>query len=408
MNKDSEIKYLRSPQAIRERCQAVLDFALRSADSHFEVRLDQLDACADYVTQVIREAYPDNKIPPHSRWGHFDVGGIPRLQQLDDLLAKLSPAERARTKFDLAITSVLLDAGAGPDWRYEEGSSHRTFVRSEGLAVASFHMFCEGAFSSDASNRFQADAVGLQKLSEQALARGFQVSDHNPLEGVEGRVQLLNNLGKAVANHPEFFGTSPARPGNLFDYLAKRAENQSIPAQLILESLLESLSDIWPGRISRHNTPLGDVWPYPALSEHEFEHLVPFHKLSQWLSYSLLEPLEEAGIKVRGLNELTGLAEYRNGGLFLDSGVLVPRAASLLTEAHEASSTVIVEWRALTVALLDRLADKIRTNLNTDAETLPLVKILQGGTWSAGRKIAKEKRLDGSPPLQLKSDGTVF
>jgi len=45
--------------------------------------------------------------------------------------------------------------------------------------------------------------------------------------------------------------------------------------------------------------------------------LVPIHKLSQWLSYSLVEPLMAAGIEVTDLDGLTGLAEYRNGGLLV-------------------------------------------------------------------------------------------
>ena len=39
---------------------------------------------------------------------------------------------------------------------------------------------------------------------------------------------------------------------------------------------------------------------------------------------------------------------------------------------------------------------------------LPLAKILEGGTWSAGRKIARERRSDGGPPITLLSDGTLF
>ena len=52
---------------------------------------------------------------------------------------------------------------------------------------------------------------------------------------------------------------------------------------------------------------------------------MPFHKLSQWLAYSLIEPLEEAGIAVTGLDELTALAEYRNGGLLDRSGRARPK-----------------------------------------------------------------------------------
>jgi hypothetical protein len=76
--------------------------------------------------------------------------------------------------------------------------------------------------------------------------------------------------------------------------------------------------------------------------------------------------------------------------------------------AHDVSSTLVVEWRALTVALLDRLAEIVRHRLGRDARQLPLPKILQGGTWAAGRTIARRLRADGSPPLQVISDGTVF
>jgi len=144
------------------------------------------------------------------------------------------------------------------------------------------------------------------------------------------------------------------------------------------------------------------VWRHPDVGR------VPFHKLSQWLSYSLAEPLEQAGVRVVALDELTGLAEYRNGGLFVDAGVLVPRQASVLADAHLVSSTEVVEWRALTVALLDRTAAEMRRRLGLSPEALPLAKVLEGGTWRAGRRLAAERRADGSPPLRVVSDGTVF
>jgi hypothetical protein len=52
---------------------------------------------------------------------------------------------------------------------------------------------------------------------------------------------------------------------------------------------------------------------------------MPFHKLSQWLTYSLLEPFEWAGVPVHGLDALTGLPEYRNGGLLLDAACCSPK-----------------------------------------------------------------------------------
>jgi hypothetical protein len=136
--------------------------------------------------------------------------------------------------------------------------------------------------------------------------------------------------------------------------------------------------------------------------------LVPLHKLSQWLAYSLIEPLQRAGIAVNDIDGLTGLAEYRNGGLFIDASVLALRDEQDSQREHEVGSSLVVEWRALTVALLDRVAERMRQKLGLDACSLPLAKILQGGTWAAGRKLAQERRADASPPLKVISDGTVF
>ena len=174
-------------------------------------------------------------------------------------------------------------------------------------------------------------------------------------------------------------------------------------------AVLESLGPIWPGRLSVGGVNLGDVWRHSQIAGPGLTAgLVPFHKLSQWLTYSLIEPILAAGITVTGVDELTGLAEYRNGGLLLDLELLTPRHDAGLTPTYPPEAEIIVEWRALTVALLDRLAVQVRDHLGVSAEAYPLAKILEGGTWRAGRRIAREKRPDGSPPLRLVSDGTVF
>jgi hypothetical protein len=43
-----------------------------------------------------------------------------------------------------------------------------------------------------------------------------------------------------------------------------------------------------------------------------------------------------------------------------------------------------------------------------DAARLPLASVLEGGSWAAGRAIAFSRRADGSPPIKVVSDGTVF
>jgi len=402
------IDYLQSPEAIRERCDRLFNLALDDKLLYFRVDLTKLEKCADYVIQVMRDDYPNLDIPFHSRWRHFEVGNVSRIAELNAKLAEFSPLEKAKIKFDLAIISVLLDAGAGANWQYLEQETEQIFRRSEGLAVASFRMFVQGAFSSNLDLPWQADAKGLQNLDLTALQQGFQVHENNPLVGIEGRLKLLQSLGKVLTGKPEIFGRENPRLGNMVDYLLNQ-DNHQIKVSQVLKAVLTGLGEIWPGRLTLDGVNLGDVWIHSALAgTQESDRFIPFHKLSQWLTYSLLEPLQELGIEITELNQLTGLPEYRNGGLFLDIGLLQLKNPTDLQKTHPVGSELIVEWRALTVILLDRIATTIRQKLNMTATELPLVKVLQGGTWTAGRKIALELRKGGIPPIKIDSDGTVF
>jgi hypothetical protein len=245
-------------------------------------------------------------------------------------------------------------------------------------------MFAAGAFSRDAKgDPLRVDAERLSAVTPMDIAMGFQVKAHNPLVGLEGRAGLLRKLG----------GVGLDRPGRLFDVVAK--DDGTVKAASILAAVLERLQPIWP-------SPMGDVWQHAAIG------WVPFHKLSQWLSYSLVEPIEGAGLKVVALDELTGLPEYRNGGLLVDSGAIRPKQSRLLSDTFQAGDEPIVEWRALTVALLDKVADHVRLHLGMDANRLPLVKVLEAGTWFAGRRLAAQRRPGGGPPVAVASDGTVF
>ena len=390
-------RYLKTPAAIRERCRRIFDTGLRGGLTHFAVHLASLDAVADYVAAHARLNYPDLRIPIHSRLGHFDAGGVLRNDELDRALASASEDERVRAKLDLVVVSVLLDAGAGLRWQYTDVDG-KTYARSEGLAVASFRMFMEGRFAKSRAAPLRAD--GLATLSVEDLARGFQASPSNPLVGVDGRRELLHALSRAVA-----------RPGDLVDAIRARSAGGKVKASDVLGVVLDVLGPIWPGRIILGGVNLGDAWPHPCLApagSAPQETLVPFHKLSQWMTYSLVPALEEAGLVVSELDELTGLPEYRNGGLFVDLGVLTLKDRMAASKPHPVSSELVVEWRALTVALLDELAPLVRARLGRSAGELPLASILQAGTWSAGRRIAAELRPGGAPPIAVESDGTVF
>jgi hypothetical protein len=395
----SEIQRLLSAAAVRERAHEMLGLGVDRRIEGWRVDLSRLEAAAELTAAVTRENYPDLKVPFHARARHF-VAGAPRLAG--------QGAERARAAFDLIILSVLLDAGSGPGWRFADAESGRTFTRSEGLAVASQRLFEAGAFAADGAGR--ADGHTLTHLDAAALGAGFQVSEHNPLLGLEGRAALLRRLGAQVLARPDLFATADLpRPGGLFDVLAARAEGGRLPAPAILELLLEALGPIWAGRLVVEGVALGDCWRHPALHRDDAtDGLVPLHKLSQWLAYSLVEPLEEAGIAVADVDGLTGLAEYRNGGLFIDCGILSLADPSDAARDHHVSDPLIVAWRAMTVALLDKMAPKVRDLLGASQADFPLARMLEGGSWAAGRRLAAERRPGGGPPLNILSDGTVF
>lgn len=408
------VEKLRDPRTIRARCAAIRTHVAAGRSTWFTLGGDdRLDAAAESVVRVTRERYPSLEIPYHSRWRHFEAGGIDRNAELGAALAAFDRAEQARCRIDLAVVSVLLDAGAGAAWRYVEVESGRTFTRSEGLGVASLRAFQRGVFSSDPARPLQADGRALASIDAAALAQVFQVDGGNPLVGLDGRAAVLRRLGLALVERPQAFGTA-ARPGFLFDLLTRNGGRLEVAAASILRALLEHGSSIWltPSRLG--DEPLGDAWRHPAAHDgaavdtaDPSDGWVPFHKLSQWLAYSLFEPFEWAGVGVGERDALTALPEYRNGGLLLDTGAIVARDSHLLARTWQARDEPIIEWRALTVALVDDLAQRVRAALGRSAAQMPLACVLEGGTWAAGRALAQELR-GGLPPFDIASDGTVF
>jgi len=399
---------LLSAAAVRERATEMLEAGLAGELDNFRVDLDRLASTADIVAAVIRANYPKLKVPLHARWRHFIFEGRDLWAVTAAKRTWPTAKARARAEFDLAIVSVLLDAGAGAEWHYADAATGLTIGRSEGLALASLRMFESGMFSADPRDRLRADAKRLAAVTADDLKRGFAVSDTNPMAGLQGRAALLARLGGALLENKLFARNDGARPGGLFDHLAAIAPG-ALPAPAILHELLVHLGAIWPDRLALGGMPLGDTWRHPAIKRTDASNgLMPLHKLSQWLTYSLIEPLQRGEIAVTDIDGLTGLAEYRNGGLFVDTNVITLREPDRINEVHAVNSELVVEWRALTVALLDRLLPLVRDRLGVRKEAFPLGALLEGGTWAAGRKLAKQARSDGGPPFKVVSNGTVF
>ncbi|KAK2744802.1 hypothetical protein FQN55_006558 [Onygenales sp. PD_40] len=434
--------YLRSIHAVRQRSRLVLEKARRNQLQHFDVDSSKFRETAQYVVSIIKRDYaPDyHTIPPHGRWQHFDVGGRPRVNQLlQSWPSSIDTFERTRRLIDLFLVSVLLDAGSGNKWSYKSKESGKIYRRSEGLAVASLEMFKAGLFSSDPTEPCQVDGAGLKKLTAETLAKGMQHSENNPLAGVEGRAGLLSRLSEAL-NNQELFGVD-ARPGNMLDYLLSHPSTlaSSVPiisVPVLWSVLMDGLSPIWPpSRTQIDGVSIGDAWRCSTLPSSPpakaWESIAPFHKLTQWLCYSLMVPMTRVmNVQFSGTELLTGLPEYRNGGLLIDMGLLTLKSADLerglenyrtnamkkgqpnveVVPLFTADDDVIVEWRALTVGLLDELHEEVNNILGLgEGHRLSLAQMLEAGTWKGGREIAEVSRPNTKePPIMILSDGTVF
>ncbi|KAI9047149.1 hypothetical protein LZ554_008603 [Drepanopeziza brunnea f. sp. 'monogermtubi'] len=434
--------YLRNIGAVRERCSMVMAKARRDELNHFDVDMTKFEDTTKFVVSVIKRDFAENlaSIPPHGRWQHFNVGSRDRIAELQASWGPgCDPSEQCRRLLDLFLVSVLLDAGAGNSWSYKSNENGRKYRRSEGLAIASLEMFKDGLFSSNKSQPHQVDGEGLRMLSVERMAKGLQVSDSNPIAGLEGRTGLLIRLADAL-NNQALFGAD-ARPGNMLDYLLSHPTTQASSIPIVLlptlwSVLIDGLAPIWPpSRTTLDSTSLGDAWPLSTLprtpSTQPWETIVPFHKLTQWLCYSLMQPMSKLiHIHFAGAELMTGLPEYRNGGLFIDTGLLTLKPADmkrgLQAFADEAvrsgkksmevvpmftpDDDVVVEWRAVTVGFLDLLLEEVNNLLGLQGpDRLSLPQMLEAGSWKGGREMAEISRPNTQcPPIAILSDGTVF
>ncbi|CAL3973364.1 hypothetical protein PZA11_005620 [Diplocarpon coronariae] len=434
--------YLRSIGAVRERCTLVMEAARANQLRHFDVDMGKLADTTSFVVSVIKRDFaPDfASIPPHGRWQHFNVGGRDRIAELLESWGPDTDShEKCRRLLDLFLVSVLLDAGAGNSWSYKSAENGRLYRRSEGLAIASLEMFKQGVFSSNQSQPHQVDGEGLRTLTVDMMAQGLQVSGQNPIAGLEGRTGLLIRLADALHNQA-LFGAD-ARPGNMLDYLLSHPSTQAssipiVPLPTLWSVLIDGLAPIWPpSRTTLDGTSLGDAWPLQTLPRTPatlpWETIVPFHKLTQWLCYSLMQPMTKLiHIHFAGAELMTGLPEYRNGGLFIDTGLLTLKKEDekrgLLAFEQDCrrngkrsmevvpmftpDDEVVVEWRAVTVGFLDLLLEEINDALGLQGpDRLTLPQMLEAGSWKGGREMAEISRPNTQcPPIAILSDGTVF
>lgn len=400
-----------SVRAVRRHCQPLMARAQAGQARHFTWHPERMALVAAYVTSQIRERYPDLRVRPHGVWRRFEAHDIDRwgaVAQAHGLASGPCRLERARAQVDLAFTAALLGAHVLSQWHYRDAASGHTLMGSEAISVASLRWWSGGALSSDPHQPCRTDAVALERLLTPDLAMALQVGPDNPLPGLEARANVLRQLALALRAHADLFSRPDEpgllRPGHLVDALFRRCPTGQLAAADLHDLLLYALGTVWPQETQRAGALMGDCWPHPDAPDG----WVPFHQVSQWLTYSLLEPLAEVGLTLTGLDELTGLPDTRQGGLLLDLGLLQARDRAFHTTRWRPGDEPVVEWRALTVVIMDHLAEAVRGELGLSPEQFPLARVLEGGSWAAGRRIALAKRPGGPPPVLLDSDGTLF
>jgi hypothetical protein len=281
---------------------------------------------------------------------------------------------------------------------------------------------------------------GLSELTTRALGTGVQFSSSNYMLGLESRADLLRKLGKSLLAQSEVFGKE-GRPGNIvgsyichksphnltssIDYMKTTAKDGKVDITVFWDILQTLLIPVWPqDRTVVNGQAIGDAWPLSTLKQQNTtsdqsnsSNIQPFHKLTQWLAYSLMVPFQRIlGLEWTGTDSLTALPEYRNGGLFVDMGVLSLKPESLGKglkasgrdlPMFKAGDDVIVEWRAMTLVLVDKLYKIVLERM--DGVHLSMAQLLEAGTWKSGREVAAKKRPETkSSPIIIESDGTVF
>ena len=260
---------LLSAAAVRERAHAMLALGATASCRIFASTSARLDAAAELV------------IDDHARDLSVARRAVPRAlaalrDRRRDRWADAGPrrsgairAARARAAFDLAIVSVLLDAGAGPHWRYRDaasGADHRPLRRA---GVASLDMFATAPSRRDPGDPLRADAAALAELDRGQAAPGLpgrrrQSAGRASRAAPTAAPAWPSRAGCAADFRPQ----RHPRPGGLFDHLAALARATRCRAASILSRAADAprpdLAVAADARRRRRSATAGAIRPSDA------------------------------------------------------------------------------------------------------------------------------------------------
>ena len=344
---------------VRDRAWSVLAKVERGGSEHFVIEQAALSGLATTIAERHGESTPVIA----NGWWELDETAPDMLERLAARLERATPAERTRTGFDLALLWALdhLSGAKIPDWGAVAGR------------------LLEGAHALDGSSP-RVEAGGLQGHDDEAFDRATK------------------RLSAVLLEHRELFGTE-GRFGNLFDRISEDTTADTLFSMLSpVSTALFSSGTLIGGK------PCGDVWRREGIAANQpHSGLVPFHALGQHLVLDLLEPMLESGIRMTELEQLTAPATRMLCNQLLALGLVRPRHAAITRLAHPPSSDIVVELRCLAVALMDRLADRVRAHLDLPVERLPVIRLLGPVARLAKERIERASPAHASPSIAIAS-----
>lgn len=389
MNDTHPALALFQPDEIRRKAHMMLALAAEDRLDHVGVDLDRLDTAVATVLETTRENYPDFQIPPYGVWRSFEAGGIDRWQAMASARGFETAEQMLAGAADLALLGIAMSTLHPAGWRYEDRMTETVATGTTASALAAFHMFASGSFSSEMTDPYRVDAGALVSMDLIELAAGLQWDDRDDADHLKAMQRHLKRFGEALALRPDLFGEGEAtRPGLLAVRLAKESDGP-IDAAQILDRILEALAPVWEGGATSGDIWLGDAFVHSGLPGNDVHAIVPFHLAAQQMVYALVEPFAWAGFEVAGLEKLTAPADLVHAALFVQSGVLALKGDSG-SLAPEAIRDRMIEIRALTLALTDKLAERLASGLGMSLDQVPFTCILEGGTSRAGNHIVEQ------------------
>ena len=284
--------------AVRERCALVLRLGRDGRSPHFT-----LDARSLAGRRRLRRRGDARELSrsAHSLSQPLAAFFAPAASTAGQGSRSASPAttrSSARASaVDLATVSVLLDAGAGDAWRYREAATG-LHLRALGGARGRQprHVCAPADFPAMPTSRCGSTVAAWISLSARRWRATFRSTPDNPLVGLRARAALLRRLGaRARSDGRTCSAARPRGPGNIVDHLLGRRRRERRGAGACSTLLLDGVVADLAVRTGDRRRPARRCRPPSGgrCADDATDGIVPFHKLSQWLTYSLIEPLED-------------------------------------------------------------------------------------------------------------------